>query len=89
MKHNTSISGEVVMLLWMVLCVGLMMFFGILPSIFVFVLAYMRYQGKQSWRNSLLASIGSLLFVIGVFEILLQYNLYRGALFDPRGFDAW
>jgi hypothetical protein len=49
----------------------------------------MRYQGKQSWRNSLLASIGSLLFVIGVFEILLQYNLYRGALFDPRGFDAW
>jgi len=89
MKHNPAISAEVVMLLWMVLCVGLMMFFGILPSIFVFVLAYMRYQGKQSWRNSLLASIGSLLFVIGVFEILLQYNLYRGALFDPRGFDAW
>jgi hypothetical protein len=49
----------------------------------------MRYQGKQSWRNSVLASIGSLLFVVAVFEILLQYNLYRGALFDPRGFDAW
>jgi predicted permease len=66
-----------------------MMFIGILPSVFVFVLVYMRYQGKQSWRNSVLASIGSLLFVVAVFEILLQYNLYRGALFDPRGFDAW
>ena len=89
MKHNPAISAEVVMLLWMVLCVGLMMFIGILPSVFVFVLVYMRYQGKQSWRNSVLASIGSLLFVVAVFEILLQYNLYRGALFDPRGFDAW
>jgi len=89
MKHNPAISAEIAMLLWMVLCVGLMMFIGILPSVFVFVLIYMRYQGKQSWRNSVIASIGSLLFVVLVFEILLQYNLYRGALFDPRGFDAW
>ena len=89
MKHNPAISAEIAMLLWMVLCVGLMMFIGILPSVFVFVLIYMRYQGKQSWRNSVIASIGSLLFVVVVFEILLQYNLYRGALFDPRGFDAW
>jgi predicted permease len=66
-----------------------MMFIGILPSIFIFVLVYMRYQGKQSWRNSILASIGNLLFVVAVFEVLLQYNLYRGALFDSRGFDAW
>ena len=89
MKHNPAISAEAVMILWMLLCVSLMMFIGILPSIFIFVLVYMRYQGKQSWRNSILASIGNLLFVVAVFEVLLQYNLYRGALFDSRGFDAW
>ena len=88
-KHNPAISAEAVMILWMLLCVSLMMFIGILPSIFIFVLVYMRYQGKQSWRNSILASIGNLLFVVAVFEVLLQYNLYRGALFDSRGFDAW
>ena len=89
MKHDPALGAEIIMLLWMVGCVGLMMFIGLLPSVFLFVLAYMRYQGRQSWRSAILASAAALLFVTIVFEILLQYNLYRGALFDPRGFDAW
>ena len=89
MKHDPALDAEIIMFLWMAGCVGLMMFIGLLPSVFLFVLTYMRYQGRQSWRSAILASAAALLFVTIVFEILLQYNLYRGALFDPRGFDAW
>ena len=89
MKHDPAVGAEIIMLLWMAGCVGLMMFIGLLPSVFIFVLAYMRFQGGQSWRSAILASVSALFFVGLVFEILLQYNLYRGALFDPRGFDAW
>lgn len=89
MTHNPRVGDEVVKVAWMVGCVAGMMLFGILPTVPIFVLLYMTISGKRRWLESLIAAAVVFAFVYIVFEVLLDYRLYRGALFDPRGFQAW
>lgn len=89
MTHTPAPRAELVQALWMVACVALMMTIGILPTIPLFVALYMRLHGGRPWVQSVLSGLAVLVFVVVVFEVVLDYPLYRGVLFDPRGFEAW
>lgn len=89
MRHSPSLSRELTQGGWMVLCVLGMLFIGILPTVPLYVLLSMRLNGGRSWREAALAALVAGSFTFTVFEILLSYRLYRGVLFDERGFDAW
>ena len=87
--HNSKLSAELVQVGWMTLFVVMLLFIGVLPAVPVYVLASMRINGRRTWKESVIASVATLAFVFVVFEVLLAFELYRGVLFDERGFDRW
>lgn len=89
MGHDPVLRAELVQIGWMAGCILLMLAIGILPTVPVFIALYMRRVGGRPWIASILAGLAVLLFVTVVFEMLLDYALYRGLLFDPKGISAW
>lgn len=89
MKHNPRWTAEVAQALWMTGCVVGMLTIGILPSVPLFVMAYMAFHGGRRWIECVAAGAIVFGFVYVVFEVLLEYELYRGVLFDERGFSNW
>ncbi|MCG6901255.1 MAG: tripartite tricarboxylate transporter TctB family protein [Rhodobacter sp.] len=89
MSHDPALRAELGMIGWMVGFIVVMLGIGILPTVPLFIAAYMRLQGKRSWTSAILSALLVFGFVLLVFEILLGTTLYRGVLFDPKGFGAW
>lgn len=89
MKHDPRWAAEAILFLWVIGCTAGMVLVGILPSVAVFVLAFMRLHGRRPWRESAICALATFGFVYVVFEVLLDYALYRGALFDAHGFANW
>ena len=89
MKHDPRPAAEVNQVVWIVGCVAGMMLIGILPTIPIFILSYIVINGQRTWLESIFATALVFAFVYVVFEMLLDYELYRGVLFDERGFQGW
>ena len=89
MKHNPTWRADVVQSLWIIGYVAGMLTIGILPSVPVFVVGYMAFHGGRRWLECAAAGAIVFGFVFVVFEVLLNYELYRGVLFDERGFSNW
>jgi hypothetical protein len=89
MQHSPRLSRELTQAGWMVLCAAGMLFVGILPTVPLYVLLSMRFNGGRPWRAAVTAALAAGSFTYIVFEVLLSYRLYRGVLFDERGFDTW
>lgn len=89
MKHNPRWMAELGQFMWITGLVAGMMTVGILPSVPAFVMAYMAFHGGRRWLECLVAGAVVFGFVFVVFEVLLDYTLYRGLLFDDRGFSNW
>jgi len=53
---------------------------GLIPSVFLFVIAWLKIVEKESWRVSLTISIGVLIAVTGVFVIWLGVPFPRGII---------
>ena len=45
---------------------------GVLPALFLFVLAFLRFHGKESWPRTLLVSVGIFAFVWILFDQILH-----------------
>lgn len=82
MKHNPALRREAAIVGAMAGCVLAMLVIGILPTVPLFIALYMRFWGGRPWRSSLIAAVAVLVFVVAVFELALDYSLYRGVLFD-------
>ncbi len=89
MKHNPAWKADIAQVLWVTGCVAGMLTIGILPSVPVFVMGYMAFHGGRRWLECVAAGAIVFGFVFVVFEVLLDYELYRGVLFDERGFSNW
>lgn len=89
MSHDPPLREELILIGWMVGFILLMLGVGILPTVPLFIAAYMRLQGRQSWIRAAVSALVVFGFVYLVFEGLLGTTLYRGVLFDPKGFGAW
>lgn len=80
-------QSEIIQFVWMFSCVVGIVFIGILATVPAFVLMYMFIQGKQSLLFSMTISLVVLVLVGLVFEVLLDYELHRGLLFDQGKYD--
>ena len=89
MQHNPPVVAELLQAAWMIGCVAAMLSIGILPAVPIFVFCYMTLHGRRRLVEAAAAAAIVFGFVYLVFEVLLEYRLYRGVLFDPRGFTAW
>lgn len=89
MRHNPRASAEANQISWMIACVAAMLLIGFLSAVPLFVFSYMKVNGRRPWIESMVTAIFVFAFVYVVFEVLLEYELYRGALFDARGVSGW
>lgn len=89
MQHNPRWTTEAAQVLWMIACVAAMLLIGILPAVPAFVFFYMIFSGQRPLLESVATAAVVFAFVFMVFEVFLDYPLYRGALFDPRGIAGW
>ena len=86
LKHNPQWRLEIMQMFWVAFCVISIVLVGILATIPIFVFLYTVTQGKQTISHGLAVSIVTVLVVALVFTVLLEYDLYRGLLFDHDGF---
>ena len=89
MKHDPALRAEVAQVGWMVGCIVLILLIGILPTVPLFICAYMMTVGRQPLLPSAASGAGVFAVVYLIFEQVLDYALYRGALFEAGGFAAW
>lgn len=89
MSHNPRLRDELSLVLWVLGCFAGMAVAGILPATPVFCILYVWLRGgKPIW---LALTVGGIVFAFqfGVFEWLLDYDLYRGLLFSEGGLARW
>ena len=56
--------------------------FGFVAATPVFVYAYLRLEGGHPRKQSLVLAVGTTLFLVGLFEVLLETWLYPGVLVE-------
>jgi hypothetical protein len=89
MVHNPPFGREIGMILWTFACGVGMAVIGILPTVPLFCAAFVILSAGLSVRTGILAGAGIFVFNYCVFELLLDYTLYRGLLFTTGGMAAW
>jgi len=77
-----SLSGELIAMTWMVIATAGILLVGFLVATPVYVFGYMTLYGRKPIVQSGIAAVVTTLFIWVVFEVLMEYELYRGLLFD-------
>jgi TctA family transporter len=70
-ENDLMIRRALVFLGWLVGFIGVTGLIGMLPTIFLFVIAYMRAEAKEPWGLTLPCAVGLTLFSYVVFDYLL------------------
>ena len=87
-EHEVKLSPEekqrreLIGIAWLLGFFGLIVIFGLNAAIPIFVLAFMRYFGRESWRLSIGFAVGCWGFVWLVFVYGLRNDMYPGVLAD-------
>lgn len=71
---------ELAMVAWLVLLMGLVYLLGFVQSVPIFLLSFLKVQGKHSWRASLILAAGVSVFVWVLFVLLLDVPFPEGML---------
>jgi len=87
MTRDPRWQSEIIQFVWLMACVASVALIGILPTVPIFIFLYMVIQGRLGFVFSVIVSLLALLLVGLLFEVLLDYELYRGMLFDRDRFD--
>jgi hypothetical protein len=80
--ERPSAKAETVACLWMIGGTVLVILFGFLIATPVYVFAYMLLHGRKGVMQSGLTALVTTLFIWVVFERLMEYELFRGLLFE-------
>lgn len=75
-------TTEFVAFAWIIGATAAIVVFGFLLATPAYVLSYMVIQGRKSVVQSVIAAVVTTLFIWVVFEILMEYEVYRGLLFS-------
>lgn len=81
LDFEPRIPKEIIQVLWIVAVVTGITLVGILVAVPLFVFAYTWAHGRWSVYSSVLAGALVLAIVSIIFEVLLDYTLFRGVLF--------
>jgi hypothetical protein len=84
MKHAPKLVAEITQFAWLAACVAAIVLIGFLAAVPLFIFMYTWLQGRQPLLASAVTAIAVVLLTGLVFEVLLDYELYRGLLFGGR-----
>jgi len=83
-EQNTGegARSEAEVFLWLALYTGAILGFGFIVGGPIIVGAYVRYAGRDSWRNALIAAGGTFAVLYGVFILLLELSMFQGFVIE-------
>lgn len=81
-EERVPLSLETVAVLWMVAATAAIILFGFMVATPAYVFAYMLLHGRKRVLQSGLTALITTLFIWVVFEVLMEYEVYRGILFE-------
>ena len=70
-ETKVMLTRAITYLAWLLGFVALAAVFGMLPGVFMFVILYMRIEGKEPWKLTMSCAVGLVLFAWGLFDYLL------------------
>ena len=77
-----TFGRQFVAVLWLIGFVGAVTLVGFLITVPIYVLVFMKFQGRKSLRQSIIAAVVITAVVWVMFEGLLRYEVYPGILFE-------
>ena len=80
-EDRAPLGSELIAMAWIAGATAGIILFGFLWATPVYVVAYMLIQGRKPVLQSLIAAAVTTLFIWGVFEKLMEYEVFRGVLF--------
>ena len=83
-RHGGSAGArsEAEVFMWLALYTGAILGFGFVVGGPVIVGAYVRFSGRDSWRNALIAAGGTFAVLYGVFIWLLELSMFQGLVIE-------
>lgn len=81
-RRGPGVPAELAAFFWVVFACAGVIVFGFLWAVPVYVFAYMLFYGRKGAVQSGLTALCATLFLWVVFELLLEYEIYRGILFS-------
>ncbi|MGR3290216.1 MAG: tripartite tricarboxylate transporter TctB family protein [Paracoccaceae bacterium] len=70
--------SEAEVFIWLALFTGAILGFGFVVGGPIIVGAYVKFSGRDSWRNALFAAGGTFAVLYGVFIWLLELSMFQG-----------
>ncbi len=70
-ETKVMLTRAITYLAWLLGFVGLAAVVGMLPGVFLFVILYMRIEGKEPWKLTMSCAVGLVLFAWFLFDYLL------------------
>lgn len=89
MTHDPGVRDEFAVLGWVVSAFAALAVLGILAGAPLFTLFYVWQRGGRPFAQAALIGLGVMAFEYGVFEWILDYELYRGLILAKGGLSAW
>ena len=83
-ETDQSARSAVIPELWVAGFVGLVAIVGFIAAIPVYTVAFMRLQGRMSWRKTAIGAISITAVTWIVFEQLLRYKVFEGWVFGGQ-----
>ncbi|SON57764.1 Tripartite tricarboxylate transporter TctB family protein [Hartmannibacter diazotrophicus] len=89
MPQLPPLRRELLLIGWVLAAFAAMALFGALLALPLYCLAFVRFWAGRGWRQAIATALVVALFQFLVFELLLDYRLYRGLLFAKGGLSQW
>jgi len=74
--------SEAEVFIWLALYTGAILGFGFVVGGPIIVGAYVKFSGRECWRNALFAAGGTFAVLYGVFIWLLEFSMFQGLVFQ-------
>ena len=77
-----TIKSEIVLLAYLAALAGAILLFGFWLTIPVFVIVFLRFHERESWRLTLSLALGAWVTLYLIFDRLLEILVHRGFVID-------
>jgi hypothetical protein len=81
-KEAAKWTKELMMLFWLLFLMACIYLIGFLAAIPMFLFLFLKFQGKHGWLTSILVSVAVLVFIYGLFGVVLSVEFPQGLFFS-------
>lgn len=87
--EKQKLGKAVQILVWLVILLGMIYFAGHIGGITIFLLIFLKFVSRESWKITIGVSVGVTAGMFFLFEKILRVVLYRGVIYETVSAWLW